>query len=115
MPQVDHIEVAGGSQPLFGAMDNARLYIVARNDDDKSKIEGYVIRYSIDALIELSAAIGTTQSVVFKKIPPSEDNERKDIPRHIVFDQDTRGTMDLPFQQSTFTPTLFGFGKAIKR
>jgi hypothetical protein len=115
MPQVDHIEIAGGSQPLFGAMDNARLYIVARNDDDKSKIEGYVIRYSVDALLELSAAIGTTQSVLFKKIPPSEENERKDIVRHIVFDQDNRAAMDLPFQQSTYTPTLLGFGRANTR
>lgn len=115
MPQVDHIEIAGGSQPLFGTMDNARLYIVARNDDNATKIEGYVIRYSVDALLELSAAIGTTKTVLFKKIEPTDENDRKDIPRHIVFDQENRGTMDLPFQQSTYTPSFVGFTKATKR
>lgn len=96
MPQIEHIEVAPGTQPFLG-FDAIKIYVIVKISD--VSYEHYVIKYSLDALLDLSLRVGVDTTFRFY---PLEDTTP--VERTVVVDQRNRTAYTLGFVQATYNP-----------
>lgn len=74
MPEIDHVQVAGGNHPpLFGFLDKTKIYALTKKTDVVK--DNYILEFSLDNLYLLSAAVDSGGSIDFD--PILEDNQIK--------------------------------------